>query len=352
MTNIYSMIFTGLSRVSLSHLVTSVVKIMGNEQQSTMDYSGFAFPGVFDTNAVDNQEKKNEEKQYEKNTPNTKLELSESYNVNLIDKEDYYLIPSKLDPNKDKNVIKIVCISDTHGDHRELSDTFKLPSADILIHCGDFSNNGRLQSIKDYDEWIGDLIHKQNKYKYAILIAGNHDVTLDPDFYKKTASNWGKKQDLKQCNKYTKNGNNIYLENESVTLFGITFYGSPYQPKFCDWAFQKERGEELKQEWNKIPDNGSIDILLTHGPPKYHGDLVDDYNNVGCEDLLQRVYQIPNIKYHIFGHVHEGYGVTRNKDMKDTVFINAATVNMDYEVANKPIMLYIQGKKDVNSTKK
>ena len=34
---------------------------------------------------------------------------------------------------------------------------------------------------------------------------------------------------------------------------------------FCDWAFLKERGDDINEIWEKIPSN--IDILVTHGPP-------------------------------------------------------------------------------------
>ena len=31
------------------------------------------------------------------------------------------------------------------------------------------------------------------------------------------------------------------------------------------WAFNVNRGEEILQKWNCIPEN--VDILITHGPP-------------------------------------------------------------------------------------
>eukprot|EP01084_Bolivina_argentea_P093267 167779_1 len=275
-------------------------------------------------------------------------EIDKVTNVDVFDHDNYYLVSSPLDPNSDENVIKILAISDTHNLHKRIKN---LPKADILIHTGDFSDNGKLKSIKSYNKWISKLINEKKLFKYSILIAGNHDVTLDEEFYNKTAYCWGKKQDFKQCKQLVRNGNFIYLEDNAVTLFGITFYGSPYQPEFCEWAFQLNRGDELKKKWTEIPEKG-IDILLTHGPPKCHGDLVgdvdyDEYQFSGCNDLLNRVKEIKDIKYHIFGHVHEGYGVTKH-DGINTVFINASTVNRDYEVVNKPIMFYVKGNRTNN----
>ena len=65
---------------------------------------------------------------------------------------------------------------------------------------------------------------------------------------------------------------------------------------------------------------------------------------VGCDDLLERLTEVQDIKYHIFGHIHEGYGVTKNKKIKDITFINASTVDVSYRCVNKPIMFYIKGR--------
>ena len=127
------------------------------------------------------------------------------------------------------------------------------------------------------------------------------------------------KQDTTKCIDIVRNGNNVYLENTAVELMGVRFYGSPYQPEIncgsinmtIQWAFNLQRGEPLKKEWDKIPKNG-CDVLLTHGPPRFHGDRVNlfsvknDEPHVGCEDLRNRMKEIEDVQFHIFGHVHEG----------------------------------------------
>ena len=80
-----------------------------------------------------------------------------------------FVNPNQLDPEKDKDVIKIVTISDTHSKHSQIRN---IPSGDILLHGGDFTNTGSLRDIKSYDKWIGDLITKKKKFKYSVLIAG------------------------------------------------------------------------------------------------------------------------------------------------------------------------------------
>lgn len=45
----------------------------------------------------------------------------------------------------------------------------------------------------------------------------------------------------------------------------IPIYGSPWQPEFCDWAFNLPRmSKELEQKWKAIPK--TTQILITHGP--------------------------------------------------------------------------------------
>ncbi len=103
-----------------------------------------------------------------------------------------------------------------------------MPSADILLNGGDFTNVGTLKDVKSYDKWIGDLIKVQKKYKYCVLIAGNHDITLEEDYYNEVGYkrfHHGKKQNFQECINIARNGNNVYLLDETVELFGVKMYG-------------------------------------------------------------------------------------------------------------------------------
>ena len=63
--------------------------------------------------------------------------------------------------------IRIVCISDTHGQHAKLG----VPDGDVLIHAGDFMAFGDTPSeIVDFNQWLGKQPHR-----YKVVIAGNHD---------------------------------------------------------------------------------------------------------------------------------------------------------------------------------
>lgn len=69
------------------------------------------------------------------------------------------------------NAIRIVCISDTHNLQPEL------PDGDLLLHAGDLSQRGSFDEIQAQLDWLNAQPHKQK-----IVIAGNHDLLLDPEF--------------------------------------------------------------------------------------------------------------------------------------------------------------------------
>ncbi|XP_046848605.1 metallophosphoesterase domain-containing protein 1-like [Xenia sp. Carnegie-2017] len=110
-------------------------------------------------------------------------------------------------------------------------------------------------------------------------------------------------------------------------------------PVFHDWAFLKKRGEDINTMWKKIPAN--IDILITHGPPLGRGDKTYTRTHAGCVNLLRIVQNHVKPRYHIFGHIHEGYGVSSDGT---TTYINASTCNLMYRPVNKPVVFDIEMK--------
>lgn len=218
--------------------------------------------------------------------------------------------------------VKIVLISDTHGRHNELDND--LPLGDIIVCAGDISSMGITYEIEDFLKWFD-----KTPYLHKILIAGNHDYGFE-DYPKKLA------ETLENYPSVT------YLEDTGIEIIGIKFWGSPYTPAFFDWAFNVER-DKIKPHWDLIPEQ--TDILITHGPPYKHGDLTariippwNDEVNVGCKELLKRVEEIKP-KYHVFGHIHSGNGVTNNEY---TAFINASVVNERYKYTYPPKVVTIK----------
>ena len=218
--------------------------------------------------------------------------------------------------------MKITLISDTHTKHRYCEAD--LPGGDLLIHAGDFMNSGyHKDDVIEFLEWFSSI----KGYDKKIFIAGNHDRIIEND------PTWS----LLTIKDYP---NLIYLQDEGFSLYDIEedssvrLYGSPWQPEFCNWAFNLPRNsEEMKQRWDSIPED--TDILITHGPPFGHLDVpgIGKSIRVGCEMLRYRVDEILP-KIHVFGHIHGSAGYYFNGH---THFINASILDERYDYTNLPV---------------
>jgi Icc-related predicted phosphoesterase len=209
--------------------------------------------------------------------------------------------------------IRIVCISDTHGQHAKLS----VPDGDILIHAGDFSAFGDTPiEVIDFNRWLGTLPHR-----YKVVIAGNHDWMFE--------RHPGTARELLT--------NAIYLENSGTELAGLKIWGSPVQPEFNNWAFNVARGAAIRRYWQMI--STGTDVLITHGPP--HGVLDTAHPttaHLGCEELAEAVQKIRPM-LHVFGHIHGGQGQL-NSD--GTLYVNASVVNEAYQLVHAPQVVEIE----------
>jgi Icc-related predicted phosphoesterase len=204
---------------------------------------------------------------------------------------------------------KLVFISDTHNQLHKVN----VPEGDVLVHCGDATNMGRVEELTRFFADFSALPHRRK-----VLIAGNHDWLFEKDP--------GLARSLVPVGV-------DYLQDSGVEIDGLKFWGSPYQPEFCNWAFNLSRYEgQLTEKWAMIPDG--TDVLVTHGPPKGVLDNAYDHH-VGCADLLHRVLPL-RPKIHAFGHIHYDYG---EKMFNGTHFVNASCCNERYMPVNAPIVV-------------
>jgi len=208
--------------------------------------------------------------------------------------------------------MKIWHISDTHTYHGLLD----IPKdIDMVIHSGDCSNPQDVvkshSEILDFIYWFGML-----PIKHKVFVAGNHDVAIERGWITR--------------DHFIKEGI-IYLQNESITIDGITIWGSPYTPSFgSGWAFNKKR-EKLHDLWATIPDNA--DIVVTHGPPKGVLDLSYDHSNkleyCGCSAFKKRMLQLQP-KLCLFGHIHNCQDIINAGTLKlsayPTIYSNGSVV--------------------------
>lgn len=216
--------------------------------------------------------------------------------------------------------MRLVFISDTHNQ----LDRMVIPSGDILIHSGDATNRGTLQEIIKLNNDLKELPHK-----HKIFVPGNHD--------------WGFQRD--PFNSINLLSEAHVLIDQLIEIEGLKIYGSPWQPQFCNWAFNLQRGTELARKWEGIPHG--LDILVTHGPPwgildfVYNQTICGKIKHLGCKDLHNRIQKVkPRI--HSFGHIHDSYGVKEliwDDSQKTTTFINASNCNEQYNPDNAPIVI-------------
>lgn len=208
--------------------------------------------------------------------------------------------------------MRVTALSDTHSQH----DGFMIPAGDVLVHAGDVTREGRLEELKHFNEWLETL-----PFKHTLVVPGNHDFCFeDPD-----------RRDRAEA--ILTEGE--LLIDEARTIGDVKFWGSPWQPRFFDWAFNRERGRPLREKWALIPEDA--DVLITHGPPKAIGDRVAQGDRVGCEELRKRVLEVEP-SYHVFGHIHEGYGRYREAGVE---FLNVSVCDFHRRPRNAPIVFTV-----------
>lgn len=188
--------------------------------------------------------------------------------------------------------MKILQISDTHNRHRQLTN---LPEADVIVHCGDFADNGTEEEVLDFLNWYIDL-----PYKYKIFVTGNHDLCL-----------WDAKdiEDLPE--------NVFFLQDRGVTIEGVKFFGVAYNHSEC-----------------LIPEG--TDIVITHEPPIM---ILDESAGIhwGNVPLFKRIMEV-RPRYHLFGHAHESCGTLKQDDI---IFSNGAILDDFYHISHQPKVFLI-----------
>jgi len=210
-------------------------------------------------------------------------------------------------------LLKLIAISDTHNAHQKI----RIPPCDILIHAGDESFRGEEREIRNFAKWFD-----KQPAKHLIWIPGNHSRGFEANY--PTSLDWIKEESLRT---------NVLLDS-GITIEGINIWGSPQTPYFHNWAYNVDRGENIRKYWDMIPNDTSI--VITHGPPFGILDIIapglHKEEHVGCEELMKKILEMKP-KFHIMGHIHEGYGIYKTPD---TTFINASIMDEHYNPINLP----------------
>jgi predicted phosphohydrolase len=109
--------------------------------------------------------------------------------------------------------VRLVAVADTHLFHDELV----VPDGDVFVHAGDMCRGGSLEELERAVKWIRALPHRTK-----VIVAGNHDFAFaeHPDEARAMMEGF------------------VYLQDSAATIDGVSFWGSPWQPEFNDWAFK------------------------------------------------------------------------------------------------------------------
>lgn len=211
-------------------------------------------------------------------------------------------------------------MSDTHSKHNQLTTDlmnmyYEHGDDIIVLHGGDVSNIGYIGEINNFTNWLSEL-----PFKYKVFIAGNHDFGFED-----VHNNIGPEIVIPQ--------GVVYLQDEMVEVNGVKIYGSPWQPRFYDWAFNVDRGDAIAKKWELIPSE--TDIVITHGPVHGIVDVTPYGLNVGCEELYKKIIDIKP-KIHLSGHIHHSRGIT---EFNKTLFVNGCCLDERYQYSNKPFLI-------------
>jgi len=211
-------------------------------------------------------------------------------------------------------MLKITAISDLHGHLPDILPT------DLLIIAGDICPYSKplLQSKWLYDEfsvWLEGVPAKE-----IVAIAGNHDVIFEKTPQLIPKLKWH------------------YLQDKGIELYNLNIYGTPWQPRYMNWAFNLDE-PELEQKFSRIPTG--TDIVVCHGPPWGYGDMVDAEHK-GSSSLKFKLLEISPFLM-VCGHIHEGWGIY---NMNDYITVaNASLMSGDYLPANPPIVFGVENKR-------
>ena len=235
-------------------------------------------------------------------------------------------------------VLRLVCISDTHDCH----GCVDVPNGDVLLVAGDMLARGRAFShtyatkkLQHVADWLNAHPHP-----HKVVIGGNHDLpmeTLGAEAVQRLfSSSSGVCGAAAQHNGRDRGpvGSTIYLEDSGTTLTfpvhagagagrtagkvarAVSVYGTPHnRGSSRNSAFQTRASERLAA----IP--AGVDVLLSHGPLP--------------SDVLARARP----RVHVWGHLHERYGVRVRGD--GCVCVNASIMDAQYNPSNRPVVVDI-----------
>lgn len=217
--------------------------------------------------------------------------------------------------------MKITCFSDTHS-IVNIKDICP-KKTDVLICAGD------IMGYSDNEDQLEEVLLQMSKIKatHKLFVPGNHDMPFDTAIKHSYIYKSLNIKAMALLKKY----NIIFLHNKIVTIDGIKFGGTATQPAFCNWYFNEKNNAIRYKTFMKLKN---VDVLITHCPPQHILDQNQFGSHCGDMALLYVLNNFKNLKYHIFGHIHQGRGTRK---ILGITFINCSVLDDIYKNPVKAI---------------
>ncbi|KAF2465602.1 Metallo-dependent phosphatase [Lindgomyces ingoldianus] len=222
----------------------------------------------------------------------------------------------------------MIILSDTHGDDLK---NVSLPSADVVLHCGDLTNDSRFAEL---ERTLAVLRAIDAPLKLAI--PGNHDFSLEPTITQlsnsdktRVAEDDADSKASWEILRHAAQHDRIFLLPQGTHTFilppdvggvgggggRLRLFASPLTPRCGNWGFQYGRSNPHKWAIPPTTQNGdgAVDVVMTHGPPRGIRDGTGTgmqggvAPGAGCAGLLAAVERA-RPRVHCFGHIHGAWG--------------------------------------------
>lgn len=188
--------------------------------------------------------------------------------------------------------VRFLVISDTHGMtlNSDISAALRLPppETDVLLHCGNLTAECSPEELRRAVKLLQSV-----PAELRLVIAGSHNTLLDRAFH---LAHGGRLEEHEEALNILKQAEGVTYLEEGTHRFTLwngatcSVYASPYTPsqygpQYGLHAFQHQYNAgrynavdangtpsyttNIASEVSAIPGFPQVDIVMTHGPPKY-----------------------------------------------------------------------------------
>ena len=248
--------------------------------------------------------------------------------------------------------MRIAVSSDWHGSLPSKTDRMKISECDLLLLAGDIFSHRTHYTYGVLDP-VGKFLRELTDNEIPVIMTpGNHDFSIYNawlDQNPKSAewilqhtvprmSTGGEKLGVDFLKEFL--GITVLIDSH-VEVNGLKIYGTPWTPEFYRWAFMLEE-DDLHEVYDQIPTG--LDILLSHGPPRFG--LIDcvlqnpEEPPRTCGSICLTNCILNKRPKHVFcGHIHSGSH--QQTEIGQSKCRNVSLLDEDYKVEYSPFILEV-----------